>query len=297
MVGLDGHRRPHLLLRTEGGGEIAPADIATLDVTSRTLELETGSAAYLDVACLFESVAEVFEHFVVAVLDRLARSGDPPQVALASVLENWRQFLTPAEGPPGREKLAALVAELLVVVDLAQVSPGTALDAWVGPYGGRHDFRRQTLGIEVKSTRAHTARRVTIHGEDQLEPPAGGQLYLHLVRLEQVAGAGHSVASIVDALLASGAAVELLFDSLAAAGLPAADLAASADIRFEVRERLTVPIDYRAPRIVPASFIGGARPPGVVDLTYVIDLDHMLDRALDSAAYDALIARIAAPLS
>ena len=47
-----------------------------------------------------------------------------------------------------------------------------------------------------------------------------------------------------------------------------------------------------APRIVPASFAAGARPVGVIDLSYLIDLDHVLDRALDAPAYEAIVAHL-----
>jgi hypothetical protein len=297
MVGLDDSSRPHLLLSVaEVPADLPASDIATLDVAVRSLVVGNDATTYLDVACLFESVAEVFEHFIVAVLDRLSSVGERPDVALSAVLEKWRQFLVPAEGPPGRDKLAALLAELLVLVDLTGASPSTALQAWVGPFGGRHDFRRAGSALEVKSTRSHTGRRVTIHGEDQLEAPENGELLVHLVRLEHVAGAGHSVASVVDELLAAGVRPDDLFEGLAAGGLAVSELSATAEVRFDVRERLTVPVDETSARIVPSSFVGGARPVGVVDLSYVIDLDHILDRALDDEAYGKVIRRLAGPI-
>jgi hypothetical protein len=147
--------------------------------------------------------------------------------------------------------------------------------------------------LEVKTTRSHTSRQVTIHGEDQLVPPDGGQLYLHLVRLEQVPGGGRSVSSLVDDLLAAGVPTESLFEALAATGVPVAQLAATTDVTFDVRERLTLPVDDQVPRITPSSFAGGRRPNGVIDLSYVIDLDQCLDSALSGSAYAELVQAIA----
>jgi Putative PD-(D/E)XK family member, (DUF4420) len=278
------------LLRLEGAPHGTPtSDVAALQIAVRPLSVDGSSSPYLDVTCLFDSVTEVFEHFIAAVLDRMTAVGDEPVAALRGVLEKWRQFLVPAGGPPGRDKLASVLGELLVVRDLASIDASGAIEAWVGPFGGRHDFRRASTALEIKTTQSHTARRVTIHGEDQLEEPDNGTLFLHLVRLEHVASSGDSVASVADDLFARGVAVDAVFDALAAVGVAPAELAATAEIRFDVRERLTVPIDAAMPRIVPRSFVGGARPVGIVDLSYVIDLDHVLDRALTGDAYEALL--------
>jgi hypothetical protein len=290
LVGLDEFRRPHLLLRLEGAPEIPPtSDVAALEITVRPLVVGGRSSPYLDVTCLFDSVAEVFEHFIAAVLDRTEAADEEPVGALRGVLDKWRQFLVPAGGPPGRDKLAAVLGELLVVRDLAAIDPLRAIEAWVGPFGSRHDFRRGNTALEIKTTQSHTSRRVTIHGEDQLEQPENGRLYLHLVRLESVSSSGDSVASVADDVFACGVPVDAVFDALTAAGILPTELTATAGIRFDVRERLTVPVDDATPRIVASSFASGARPTGIVDLSYVIDLDHVLERALNDDTYQSLL--------
>lgn len=295
LLGLDDRGRPHLLLPVSASGADLPrSDTATLEIVIRPLLVGGQTSPFLDAACLFESVAEVFDHFIVAVLEQVEAGAEPVE-ALSLVLEKWRQFLTPPVGPPGRDKLAALFGELLVLQDLVAANAQAGMESWVGPRSGRHDFRLGNAGIEVKTTRAHTARRVTIHGEDQLEEPRGGELHLHLVRVEEVASAGESVSTLVDRLLTAGARADDLFDALTAAGLPVAELAATSDVRFEIRERLTVPVDGDTPRITPGSFLDGVRPVGVLDLTYVIDLDHVLHRGLTQAEYDSMVGRLLAP--
>ena len=158
----------------------------------------------------------------------------------------------PSEAPVGRARLAAVFAELLVLRDVVRVDPISRVDSWVGPHGARHDFRRGQVALEVKTTRAHTSRDVTIHGEDQLEPPDNGTLHLHFVRLEEVPGTGETVQSLVDDLLSAGAPSVRLFLALAASGIPVAELSASADVAFDIRERLTLPVDADMPRVVPS---------------------------------------------
>jgi hypothetical protein len=291
-LGLDAEGRSHLLVPS-GTGEVPAPGIATLEVNVRPLRIDRRTITFLDVVCLYRAVAEVFDHFVVAVIE-LLDGGATADAALASVLEGWKRFLVSAGGPPGRDRLAQIFGELLVVQEVVSTAPATGLSAWSGPHGGRHDFRRGALALEVKTTLAHTSRLVTIHGLDQLVEPEGGRLVLHLVRLEEVASGGLDVARLVDDTLAAGAPAEELFRLLAAAGLPPADVTASAGVRFDVRERISFPVDPRMPRIVPSTFAAGAVPVGVVDVSYVIDLDHCLDSALPDADHHDLVSELGA---
>jgi hypothetical protein len=292
-AGIDELARPHLLLAVHPGSP-PPAEIATLAIGTRLLVIGGKETAFLDVTCLFEALAEVFDQFVAVVLERQLTSGDSAEAAVTTVLAKWREFLVAGTDPPGRDKLAAVFGELLVVLDAVRSGGPTAVGSWAGPFGGRHDMRGGTTALEVKTTRSHTSRQVTIHGEDQLVPPDGGVLYLHFVRLEQVPGAGRSVSALVDELLTAGAPTEQLFEAITAAGVPVAQLAATTAITFDVRERLTLPVDDQMPRMVPTSFIGGSRPGGVVDISYVIDLDKCLDSALTEQAYTDLLKTVAA---
>lgn len=294
LIGVDDLRRPHLLLPLEPdeAGSV-DSDVASLDVGTRALVVGDQTRSFLDVTCLVQSVADVFEHFVAAVADRVLAVPSDPARALRDVLEKWKQFLTAPDAPVGRAKLAAVFAELLVLRDIVRADPISRVDSWIGPYGARHDFRRIDTALEVKSTRSHTSREVEIHGEDQLEPPENGTLHLHFVRLEEVPSGGETVQSLVDDLLSAGAATDRLFPALAAAGIPLAELSASGDVAFDIREQLTLPIDADTPRIVPSSFVGGARPVGVLDITYAISLDALVDRALMRDDYLRLISQLA----
>jgi Putative PD-(D/E)XK family member, (DUF4420) len=292
FLGLDDTQRPHLLLATDEDQTALRSDIAALEVGSRVLTIAGAPRAFLDIGCLVASVAEVFDHFIVAVIDRLEAGAERPVTAVGKVLDQWRHFLVAASGPPGRDKLATVFGELLVVLDVVRVS-GTGIRAWVGPFGSRHDLRDASTAVEVKTTRSHSARIVTVHGEDQLLEPDNGTLYLHLVRLEAVPDGGRSVSSLVDEILAAGAPAQELFHALATAGIPPVDLPAVDGVRFDVRERTTFPVDERLPRIVPGSFVHGTRPVGVIDLSYRVELDHALEWALDDVSYGDVVRRLA----
>lgn len=291
-AGIDELARQHLLLVVQTDSS-PPVEIATLAIGTRVLSIGGIKTVFLDVTCLFEALAEVFDHFVAAVLEQQMTTGDDAAASVSNVLERWREFLVAAAGSPGREKLAAVFGELLVVLDVVRNSGPAGIGVWVGPFGGRHDVRGGVTAMEVKTTRAHTSHQVTIHGEDQLLPPEGGQLYVHFVRLEQVPGGRRTVSSLVDELLTAGVPTESLFDAIAAAGVPVAQLAATNDIAFDVRERVTLPVNDAMPKIIPSSFYEGRRPDGVVDLSYVVDLGQCLDYALPESAYNDLVKKIA----
>ena len=289
FVAVDSLGRRHFMLQLDVEEERAPASLSTLDVSVRSLVVDGRSVRVLDLTCLLEAVAEVFDHFVTAILERLEQEPSASRSGVvADVLERWRLFLIPRDKPAGRETLASLFGELLAVVDVVAAAPAHGLDAWVGPTGARHDLRRGSVAMEVKTTQAHTSRQVTIHGADQLEAPHDGALYLHFVRLEEVPAGGESVATLIDRLLASGVSAEALYAGVHASGVSIADLPATASVCFEVRERFTLLVTNDTPRITPASFIDGTVPKGVIDLTYSIDLDQASDRAISQDEYRAL---------
>jgi len=291
-VAIDEQTRPHLLLRTQLHVMIDPG-VTTLAVSTRSLRIAGKDVRVLDIACLFLSLSEVFDHFAAAIIQRLAAGDEEPADAVKGVLASWKNFLVPPSGPPGVDKIAAVLGELLVVKDAVKHSGLVDIGFWSGPFGQRHDLRGGTTAMEVKTTRSHTGYRVTIHGEDQLLPPDGGQLYLHFVRLESVHGGQLRLATVVDELLDAGVSAEQLFRALTASGIAAVDLPATDKTTFDVIERMTLPVDEQTPRIVPASFTGGRSPSGVMDIAYVIELSQVADRALSSDDYKTVTATVA----
>jgi hypothetical protein len=293
QLGLDGDGRQHLLVAADVGDMIDPG-ITTITASSRDLTIGGVTARHIDIVCEVSELSEVFDYFIAAVLERAhAQPGDP--VALvATVLDRWHSFFTPAGPPPSRETLTGVLAELLLLRDVAARESSEVLAIWAGPGGGRHDIRRGRHAVEVKSTRSHTARAVTIHGEDQLLAPAGGTLHLHLVRLEEVAGLGICLTDLIDDIVGLGVARLQLLDAVATAGIPANSLNEIGRVRFDLRERLTYPVDDHMPRIIPETFASGQKPTGVLDVTYRIDLDHIADHHLAPEAYEGLIGLLTA---
>jgi hypothetical protein len=291
-LGLDLAGEEHLLVDSPTAPE-RRSGIASISTKHRELSVGGGKAhRYLDISCLEAELVEVFDHFVAAIAEASAAGDTDLGAVVATVLDRWRSFFTAAGAPPGRDAIAGILGELLLLRDLALCDATDVLATWVGPRQGRHDFRRRNTAVEVKTTLAHTSMAVTIHGEDQLLEPEAGTLHLQFVRLEEGAGLGICITDLVDELTTLGVQRLDLLELIGKSGLPPAALGSAGEIRFDVRERITVPVDQRTPRIIPASFAAGARPTGVIDLSYRIDIDRVAAGALDPAAYGELIGQL-----
>lgn len=85
-------------------------------------------------------MAEVFDHFVVSVIERLSATDES--------CSSSPMLCTPVGVP--------------------------RIGFWVGPFGARHDMRCGSATVEVETIRSYTGHRVTIRGEDQLLAPEQG---------------------------------------------------------------------------------------------------------------------------
>lgn len=289
QLGLDEEGREHLLVESPR----APArqsGIVAITTVHRQLTIGDPPRRYLDVTCEAAELVEVFDHFVAAVAERASGSDSDLGALVDTVLDRWRSFFEATGAPPAPETITGAVGELLLLREIAVKDPADVLATWVGPRGGRHDFRRGAAAIEVKTSRSHTSRVVSIHGVDQLLEPDGGTLHLQFVRLEEVAGQGVCISDLIDDLADLGVPRLGLLEVLVDAGIPPAALNSVGATRFQIRERLTLPVDDAMPRIVPATFADGKQPAGIVDIRYRVDLDHVEPRALTEPAYEALVA-------
>lgn len=290
-LGLDAAGLQHLLLETQSPGPVTTG-VAAINASLRTFTIEGRSTDHIDVICVDPELVEVFDHFTASVFERSHDEDVDLHAVILNALEDWRALFSVGGPPPSVERLTGLFGELLLLRDVARLDAREVPDVWTGPRGGRHDLRRGTTAIEVKATRAHTAYQVSIHGVDQLEPPSGGTLHLHLVRVEEVTDGDLNIPVLVEELINLGVSRHALLGALAAAGVSPGGLIAAEGVRFDVRERRTFAVDERFPRIVADSFHGGRVPAEVLDLSYRLDLSGLLDHALDDEAESELVGRL-----
>jgi hypothetical protein len=226
---------------------------------------------WLDLHCRRPELEAVFLRLATSVIARIDPSASDVQAACIAALNEWRDLVGQGRGMSPEERVVGLMGEMLLLERLAAADPASAWEAWEGPHGGRHDFRRGSHAVEVKTTLRRNGRFVQIHGAGQLEEPPGGNLHLVFVRLERVAAGNHSVAGVAERLTGFGIPRDELHDIIRDHGIEAMDTDA-ARAGFEILEWLVYRVGSDFPRIVPASFAGGRIPDGVMTMSYTIDL-------------------------
>jgi hypothetical protein len=177
-----------------------------------------------------------------------------------------------------------LFGELLVLETLMIPHLGPqAVYQWSGPASERHDFVGERLHLEVKTTRKsrheHEISRI-----DQLRVPAGRQLLLVSVQLEQSVGGDETLAvrldSVVNHIRGDPAALDDFLVKMANMGWTEEMRRSGELIRFFVRETFIYVVDDEFPKL-PDDF----KPPsGIVSVKYTIDLANLPALTLDEAS-------------
>lgn len=243
---------------------------------------------FIDITLRNLRLTRVFTELVEEILKRL-ENGEGPDTAVHGTIQDFRNLLarTP-EGEIPLTKLGGLIGELVILERLTAMRP-EALDGWTGPIGQRHDFRRRSIALEVKTSLRSDSARVTIHGPEQLLPPSDGRLILAHVRLEPVDGGTLSVAKLHQAITEHGTDELVLDERLAQLGCrdPNADEWNATHFALEGIDLYAVLDGF--PSVTPASFPDHSLPPGVVALTYEIDLSTARRFLLDPAQTVAVL--------
>ncbi|GKY87418.1 PD-(D/E)XK motif protein [Sinisalibacter aestuarii] len=278
-VGPGGEAR---LLVPSGGsmGKVEAVAGANLHVGLSFFTLDGRNTPFIDVMLLEHRLGGVFEELVGEILNRI-REGHSPAKAVGGAIADFRALL---QAPIGEEvpenKVVGLIGELIVLDRLCTVSP-EAVSAWVGPYEQRHDFRRLINAIEVKTSSRSDAKKVVIHGAEQLLPPRNGIIHLVHVRIEKTDQGDLSVATMIDKLLKVGAEKGRLSAGLVALGCLDAEAPEWNRVTFSFEGLTVYRVDTGFPRITPLEFADEAFPPGVTSLEYGVDLSTAATFRLD----------------
>jgi hypothetical protein len=263
-----------------------------LRISVSTFTHKGRSSRFLDLMCLSTALEGVFADVVEEILARIA-TGTGITEALTETIDDFRALLVPhTHGEPERNRVAGLVAELLVLNQLLDRS-SAAWRAWRGPAGDRHDFRVRDNSLEVKASLRAGASVVTINGLEQLEPPAGGTLHLLHMVLEPVDGGLLNVSALGSQALAKADQPSGLRELLMGTGCD--DVHDQGwnrhTFRLDAEQLYSVSSDF--PRIAPSRFLYGKVPAGVVDATYQIDLDFAEGFRLPAAKFEELLREFA----
>lgn len=237
---------------------------------------DSGDTAWLTLTRKPRASPELFGAMVGDVIQVLHDEKSEDDLRLARVflgrVRAWQEFMRKGAQPLGPDAEVGLIGELVVlraIID-AGVSPGAAVESWIGPVDGLQDFELGCGAIEVKATvvaRGFPARIGTL---EQLDDSARQPLYLAGVRLTKSASGENlpeHVEALRDLLDHDPQARRVFAERIFRAGY----LPAHADRypnRFSVAEIRGYLVDAEFPRLTH-----GMVPPAIVRAAYDIDLD------------------------
>lgn len=268
------HERQRLLIVPLAGAAPVPDGLSTDGVRVRSGETPAGPS--LIIKCQDPQNGRQFALLADDLVQALQSGPGNPLPAVSRVLEAWRRLFSAASDTALSEaQIKGLIGELLVLDELAEVDPGRAVAAWMGPEGGRHDFRAGSTALEVKATANIDGTKVKINGLHQLEGPAGGALWLRVVQLEAVPGGDLSIPHLVEAVLAKGVAAASLLTKLEAAGYRDAERDRYSLPTYGLLSNLLYRVDDSFPRLIPASLSDPSLEAQLTDVRYSVDVSTL----------------------
>ena len=198
------------------------------------------------------------------------------QLALESATKGFSELLQ-TNRVLSLEKQIGLLGELLVLRDLIQLGKTDALNSWLGPEGGEHDFKFVEFDLEVKTTISEK-RSHRIGSLSQLTPSGDRTLLLASVQLTRTTGAlGFSIAELVDWIKSNSDSIwDQLAEKLRHCGWRE-DHSHLYSARFELRsEPLTFRVDSNFPRLMSETLeLSEELMPRISEVSYRVDLESL----------------------
>lgn len=248
-------------------GESLVADFASL--------LDEGGkrSLFLDITCLHNNLEPVFAEVIFEVIKRIA-GGSGGATAAAEVIADFRALLNPSSAKEvDKSKVVGLIGELLALNMLLELHP-SSWTCWMGPSGNRHDFRRGSTSMEVK-TSVSIDSKLTINGFHQLEIPDDTELYLHHFTLETVADGPLTVEALVAHAKALSSAPDEIGKLLAEMGCDDPSAPAWNALSFRRQGEQVYKISDNFPRICPSLLPTDLNVKSLTEVEYSISVSTL----------------------
>jgi hypothetical protein len=265
-------------------------------VDTRELNLPDHTLAhYLDLTCHDAAGHDAFDLIGGEIAAGLSAGTLAPAKLVMRVLGKWRRFWGQVpRSLLSREEQVGLFAEVWFLLRwmLPATDPTTATQRWRGPFAARHDFEWPSRSVEAKASTVVRGPVFRIHGLDQLDPPADGELFFFALRLREEAGAPHTLANLIAEtraqIEADADALTRFETGLAQAGYSPLHEADYSQTFWRVVDERLYSVDATFPKLAPTSLTGGL-PPGVSEIAYTLDLGVYTSAAFTEPARAAAL--------
>lgn len=270
-IGLLGEPRLLVPVAARHPGKLPSSGKLSVNVIS--IAMAAKNVFFIDIMSLDRALDPVFAELAVAILRRVD-DGDSPQSAVANAIRDFRELLREPTRPKVDDStILGLVGELFILNRLVSINTN-AINAWVGPLGQRHDFKRSAHGLEVKTSNRLDSTIITIHGIDQLAAPEGGTLALAHVRTELAEDGGLSVSALVRSLESAGADLSKLQQRLSQLGCLDPHAPEWNRLMWAAPVYSMYDVGPGFPRVIHSSFSSGSLPAGINAMQYCLDVTH-----------------------
>lgn len=217
---------------------------------------------------------------VVGLVEEQHGGGPSDAHSLLARISAWQRFMSRVPtGVLSREAELGLHGELIILerlMDLGVHAPG-ALQAWMGPQHGLHDFTFGSGALEVKTSLSAKGLEARISSLDQLDVALVTPLHLVCVGMRPDLS-GKTLGERVAALRCRIAAFEACRPLLEIRLLQAGWLDARASHytrRLEVDQLKVFEVDFDFPTLTRASV-----PSGIVDAHYTVDIAQVTSTSI-----------------
>jgi hypothetical protein len=251
---------------------------------------------FIDMICLKPSLNDLFTILIGEIFDGLNPDLNNSNEICRKTLERWREFIERGlQEKISESQIIGLFGELYILLKLIKRNP-RALEYWKGPLGARHDFMIPGISIEVKTSKKRYGRIIEVNGYDQLEPLPGSSLFIAYIKLEPTPD-GISIKDIIEDILNSSVEKEIFTTLLGGAGFSVEIINSAENLKFRVVEDRIYDVEKDFPHLTSKSFKGDVLPPGVLKLSYQIDISNEPPFPLNSENLERLIEKIFQSLS
>lgn len=245
------------------------ADALSLTVSSFTHEGR--SVRFIDLVCKPRELENVFGEVVDEMLARVAQ-GTNCISAIESTIEDFRSLLVQSSDQEvAPNVVVGLVGELLILNRLLDRSV-SGWQAWKGPTGDRHDFRRGNTSLEVKATVQAGQSAVVIHGLEQLEIPSDGSLYLLRLVLESVSAGNLGISGLAKSALTKADKPDEIRKLFAAIGCEDYDKPRWNRQSFRIESESFYQVRNGFPRLTASMLAAGVAHAALSAISYSVDL-------------------------
>lgn len=263
--------------------DLVDDSIRGLKVATERLEIcGEQSRRYVSLLCGDPGAYDLFDVVGAELVTAVGNMPKKPRDAARLVINRWKRFWSAAPRSVLDDgEIAGLFGELWFIHVWLGPSVGvrTAVKAWRGPFGSRHDFESKAMSVEVKTTTARDHRTHLINGIDQLAGPENGPLLFFSLAILPEGGATNSLVVLIDAIRATlqtdPELADVFDNALSRTGYSEAFRSYYAERTFRVTGGLLFETGGSFPRLTRDELGLSGLLPGVSDVSYSITLDSL----------------------